>query len=67
MGAVRASAEKMFDENAQSQSNAWTEGDFRRWILNKHHWNIYVQIKGKSYQIPLHILSLFGIRLESNN
>lgn len=56
----------MFSHNALSASNIWNEGDFRRWILNKHNWNIYVQIRGTSYNIPLNLPSLFSISLEQN-
>jgi hypothetical protein len=62
---IIAHAEKIFQDHTQSNDSFWTEGDFKRWILSQHQWSLYVELKGVSYNIPLNLLSLFGINLEN--
>jgi hypothetical protein len=31
---------QIFKENAKTDPNYWTEGDFKRWIKNKNHWSL---------------------------
>lgn len=61
-----AEIEKVFTENALSNSGEWTRGDFKRWILSEEHWSIYIEIKQKSYKIPLNIVCLFGVKLDKD-
>jgi hypothetical protein len=39
---LMTSIEKVFTDNAQSVAEEWTQGDFKRWILNGDQWSIYV-------------------------
>ena len=43
--------EGVFNENALSNSGEWTRGDFKRWILNREHWSLHIEIKQKTFKI----------------
>ena len=60
---VVAYAEKIFCDHCQAHEALWTEGDFKRWVLSKNQWTIYFELRGVTYNIPLNLLSLFGIKL----
>jgi hypothetical protein len=59
--------EKVFKENTQNNPDFWSLGDFERWILDKNHWTLFIEIRNVSYKIPLNIPCLFGVRLEKKS
>ena len=51
----------IFDANAQVNTEFWTFGDFKRWILSKENWFIYIELNDEKHRIPLHLLCILGI------
>jgi len=62
--AIIQETDSMFTSNAQVEKEAWTMGDFKRWIINQEHWMIYISIKDEIYRVPLNIPCLFGVKLQ---
>jgi len=60
---ITQGADEVFINNKQNNSDYWTVGDFKRWILDNNHWTLQIQIKDSIYKIPLNIPCLFGISL----
>ena len=52
-----------FAQLGQASKEFWTLCDFKRWVLSEEHWTVFIDIKGRSYNIPLNVPCLFGVVL----